>query len=216
MHAWPTDPGSAAHHCVLRSIRDDIGFIGLLVSMPDPGDRILLARIGAPHGVKGAVRIRTFTDDPVTIGDYGPLFAKDGRSFTLAEIRPDKAGVVARLEGVADRNAAEALKGVELYVDRSVLPPPEEDEFYYSDLIGLAAERSDGSPLGTVKSVQDYGAGEFLELEPPDGKTMLIPFTKAAVPVIDIQAGRIVIEPPPEIEVSEEEARRAEREDDTP
>ena len=185
--------------------------------MSETSSRILLARIGAPHGVKGAVRVKTFTGDPMAIGDYGPLFADDGRSFSIADIRPDKAGVVARFKGVADRNAAEAITGIDLYVDRSVLPPPDdEDEFYHADLIGLAVEKSDGTALGTVASVQDHGAGEFLEIAPPRGQTMLIPFTKGAVPVIDIAAGRIIVDPPPEIEVSEDEARRAQREDDTP
>lgn len=179
-------------------------------------DRILLGRIGAPHGVKGAVRIRTFTGEPAALGDYGPLHTKDGRVFTVADVRPDKAGVVARLEGVADRTDAEALNGVELFVDRSVLPAPEEDEFYHADLIGLGAETPDGTALGTVTSVQDYGAGDFLEISPEKGKALLVPFTKAAVPVIDMAAGRIVVEPPPEVDVTEEEARRALREDDTP
>ncbi len=184
--------------------------------MANRSDRILLGRIGAPHGVKGEVRIRTFTGEPTAIGEYGPLHTKDGRSFTIADIRPDKAGVVARLAGVADRTAAEALNGVELFVDRAVLPAPEEDEFYHADLIGLRAEMPDGTSLGTVTSVQDYGAGDFLEIAPAKGKTLLVPFTKAAVPVIDMAAGRIVVEPPPEIDVTEEEARRAAREDDTP
>ncbi len=179
-------------------------------------DLILLGRIGAPHGIKGAVRIRTFTGEPTAIGDYGTLHTKDGRSFTVTDIRPDKAGVVARLEGIADRNAAEALNGVELFVERAVLPEPEEGEFYHADLIGLGAETPDGKPLGTVTSVQDYGAGDFLEISPQKGKALLVPFTKAAVPVIDMAAGRIVVEPPPEIDVTEEEARRAAREDDTP
>ena len=185
--------------------------------MPEASNRILLARIGAPHGVKGAVRVKTFTGDPMAIGDYGPLSAEDGRAFSIAEIRPDKAGVVARFKGVADRSAAEALNGVELYVDRSVLPAPEdEDEFYPADLIGLAVQKPDGTALGTVASIQDHGAGEFLEIAPPGGQSVLIPFTKAAVPEIDIAAGRVVVDPPPEIEVSEDEARRAQREDDTP
>jgi 16S rRNA processing protein RimM len=184
--------------------------------MSEPSDRILLGRIGAPHGVRGAVRIRTFTGEPMAIGDYGPLHTKDGRSFTVADIRPDKAGVVARLEGVTDRNAAQALNGVELFVDRAVLPEPEEDEFYHADLIGLSAEKADGTALGTVTSVQDYGAGDFLEIASAKGKALLVPFTKAAVPVIDMTGKRIVVEPPPEIDVTEEEARRAAKEDDTP
>ena len=185
--------------------------------MPESSNRILLARIGAPHGVKGAVRVKTFTGDPMAIGNYGQLTSEDGRVFSIAEIRPDKAGVVARFKGVADRNAAAAITGIDLYVDRSALPAPDdEDEFYHADLIGLAVQKADGTVLGTIVSVLDHGAGEFLEIAPPKGQTLLIPFTKAAVPEIDIAAGRVVADPPPEVEVSEEEARRAEREDDTP
>ena len=194
-----------------------MGSNALLGQMPESSNRILLARIGAPHGVKGAVRVKTFTGDPMAIGNYGQLTSEDGRVFSIAEIRPDKAGVVARFKGVADRNAAAAITGIDLYVDRSALPAPDdEDEFYHADLIGLAVQKADGTVLGTIVSVLDHGAGEFLEIAPPKGQTLLIPFTKAAVPEIDIAAGRVVADPPPEVEVSEEEARRAEREDDTP
>jgi 16S rRNA processing protein RimM len=185
-------------------------------AMAEAVGRILLARIGAPHGVRGQVRVRTFTGDPMAIGDYGPLSATDGRSFTIADIRPGKAGVVVRFKGVADRNAAEALNGIELFVERSVLPEPDdEDEFYHADLIGLAAHKADGTRLGTVTGVHDHGAGEFLEIAPPRGQTLLVPFTKTAIPEIDIAAGQVIVVPPPEIEVTEDEARRAEREDDT-
>ncbi|HMB47985.1 MAG TPA: ribosome maturation factor RimM, partial [Afifellaceae bacterium] len=182
--------------------------------MAEAANRILLARIGAPHGVRGQVRVKTFTGDPMAIGDYGALFTADGRSFSVADIRPDKAGVVARFKGVDDRNRAEALNGLDLFVERSVLPEPDEDEFYHADLIGLAAHKADGTALGTVTGVHDHGAGEFLEIAPPRGQTLLVPFTKTAIPEIDIAAGRILVEPPPEIEVTEDEARRAEREDD--
>ncbi len=196
-------PGSAAQYFVLHTRpRCHLGQMAEDLAKP-----VLLAKIGRPHGVKGAVRVKTFTDDPMAIGRYGPLAGNDGRSFSIAEIRPDKTGVIARFKGVADRNAAEALNGVDLYVDRSVLPEPEEDEFYLTDLIGLAAELPDGATLGTVSALQDFGAGDMLEITPPMGPSRLIPFTKAAVPVIDIAARRLVVDPPPEIEVHEADAR---------
>ena len=172
--------------------------------MNDGTDRVLLGTIGAPHGVKGAVRIRTFTAEPEAIAGYGALSDDKGETFEITECRPDKAGVIARIRGVTDRSAAESLKGKDLYVARSVLPEPDEDEFYHSDLIGLAATGTDGQPIGTVKAVLDYGAGEFLEIVPPAGRALLVPFTNAAVPVIDIDAGRIVVDPPPETEARPE------------
>jgi len=169
--------------------------------MVKPANRILLARIGAPHGVKGAVRVKTFTGDPLAIGQYGRLFSKDGRPFEITGLRPDKAGVIASFRAVDDRNAAEALNGTELYIDRSALPPPDDaDEFYHADLLGLSVENKDGAVLGSVAAVQDYGAGELLEIASAKGRSLLIPFTKAAVPVIDIAGGRIVVDPPPETE----------------
>lgn len=167
-------------------------------------DRILLGTIGGPHGVRGAVRIKTFTAEPAAIAEYGVLSDKQGRTFEITDCRPDKAGVIARIRGIADRNAAEALKGTDLYIDREMLPDPDEDEFYHSDLIGLAAVDKGGRAIGTVKAVLDHGAGELLEIAPPTGRTLLIPFTNAAVPVIDIEAGTIVIDPPQETEARPE------------
>jgi 16S rRNA processing protein RimM len=159
--------------------------------------RIVVARLGAAHGVRGEVKITAFGDDPQALIGYGPLAAVDGRSFRVLSLKTVGGRLVARLAGVADRNAAEALTGIELSVDRNRLPPPKDDDtFYHADLIGLAAETADGQALGTVVAVPDYGAGELLEIAPPLGATLLVPFTRAVVPVVDLAAGRVVVDPP--------------------
>ena len=166
---------------------------------------ILIARIGAPHGVKGAVRVKAFTGDATAIGGYGPLAAKDGRVFEIAHMRPEKSVVIVSFAGVDGRDAAQALNGTDLYVARSALPASDDaDEFYHVDLIGLAALMPDGDRLGTVIAVHDFGAGEMLEIEQARGKTLLLPFTKAAVPEIDLAGGRLVVVPPPEVEARPE------------
>jgi 16S rRNA processing protein RimM len=136
----------------------------------------------------------------MSIGAYGSLEAPDGRSFVVASLRPaagtDPTMLVVRFKGVGDRNAAEVLNGLELGVPRDRLPPASEDEFYHADLIGLAAVARDGTALGTVVAVQNYGAGDLLEIAPKRGETLLIPFTRAAVPDIDLAAGRVTIDPP--------------------
>ena len=175
------------------------------------GGRILLGTIGSPHGVKGAVRIRTFTAEPTAIAEYGVLADKRGRTFEITDCRLDKAGIVAHIKGVDDRNAAESLKGTDLYVDRAVLPDPDDDEFYHSDLIGLVVSDRAGEIIGTVKAVFDHGAGAILEIAPAKGQTWLIPFTNDAVPVIDIEAGGIVVDPPPETEARPEGPQEEDR-----
>ena len=164
--------------------------------------RILVGRFGAPHGVRGEIRLKSFTADPSAIGDYEVLRDETGaRSFRIESVRPIKDDmVVARLAGVRDRNAAEALTNLDLYIDRSELPPPHEDEFYHSDLIGLRAELQDGSPFGTVLRVLNFGAGDILEIATTSGDTVLLPFTKAVAPTVDIAGGRVVVVPPVEIE----------------
>ena len=166
--------------------------------------RVLLGRFGAPHGVRGDIRLQSFTGDPMAIASYGPLTDKSGaRRITLVSVRPQgKDMLVARVEGVADRSGAEALTGVELYVDRAKLPPPEdEDEFYLADLVGLSAETRAGLKLGRVIAVRNFGAGDILEVAPAaGGETLMYPFTKAVVPVVSVTDGRVVIEPPEEIE----------------
>lgn len=160
---------------------------------------ILLGRLGAPHGVRGEIRLQSFTADPAAISTYGPLFDASGaRRFVISALRPlAKDMFVARLENVADRSAAAALTGVELFLPREALPAPDEDEFYLADLEGLRVETRDGETLGVVIAVRNFGAGDILEVRPPDaGETLLLPFTKAVVPIVDVAGGRIVAEPP--------------------
>lgn len=160
-------------------------------------DLILLGVIGAAHGIKGEVRIKAFTGDPLAIADYGPLTDDKGRRFEIAEVRPAKEVVVARIKGITSREAAESLNGVNLYVARDQIPAPEdEDEFLQADLIGCAVVGPDGVVLGTVTTVANYGAGDLLDILLPDGRSVLMPFTKAFAPRIDIAARRIEAVPP--------------------
>jgi 16S rRNA processing protein RimM len=156
-----------------------------------------LGVVVAAHGIKGEVKVKTFTENPERLGAYGPLTTEAGRVLEVAALRPGKAGeAVVRFDGIADRNAAERLKGQSLFVPRSALPPPEEGEFYLADLIGLRAEDSTGKALGTVKSVHNFGAGDVLEIEFTGGATEFVAFTDANVPDVDIAGGRVVIVPP--------------------
>lgn len=160
-------------------------------------DLVLLGIIGAPHGVRGEVRIKTFTGDPLAIGEYGPLLDEAGRSYEIEDVRPAKEVVVARLKGVTSREAAEALNGVKLHVERSRLPDVEdEDEFLQADLVGCAVTDAEGGVLGEVRAVANYGAGDLLDIELTDGRSVLMPFTKAFAPRIDIAAMRIEVAPP--------------------
>ncbi|MYZ49302.1 ribosome maturation factor RimM [Propylenella binzhouense] len=161
-------------------------------------DRVVMARIGAPHGVRGEARVKSFTGDPAALADYGPLFAADGRRFEIERLRPAKEMLVVKFAGIDRREDVERLTGTDLYVERGTLPPPEEDEFYHADLIGLDAIGAAGEPLGTVVAVHDFGAGDLLDIAPPRGPSRLVPFTKAAVPVVDLAAGRLVVILPPE------------------
>jgi 16S rRNA processing protein RimM len=163
--------------------------------------QICVARIGAAHGVRGAVKLWTFTEDPLAVTRYGPLTTKDGaRSFEVAHARGAKDHLVATLKGVTTRNEAEQLNGIELYVAREKLPQPEDGEYYHADLIGLAAVTPGGEPLGKVIAIHNFGAGDIIEIAPPSGATMLLPFTNAVVPTVDIAGGRVLIELPQEIE----------------
>lgn len=162
---------------------------------------IAVAEIGAAHGVKGEVRLRSFTEVPADVATYGPLVADDGRTFEIVSARPaagssSKEMLIVRLKGVDDRNAAEALTGTRLSIPYDRLPPADEGEYYHTDLIGLSAVTPDGMSLGTVVSVQNYGAGDLIEIAPARGETMLVSFTDAAVPEVDIAGGRIVVVPP--------------------
>ena len=165
---------------------------------------ICVARIGAAHGVRGAVKLWTFTEDPLAVERYGPLMTKDGaRQFEIANVRAAKDHLVATFKGVATRNDAEKLNGIELYVRREKLPATDDDEYYHADLIGLAAVTAANEPLGRVVAIHNFGAGDIIEIAPPAGATMLLPFTNAVVPTIDIAGGRVVIELPQEIEGEE-------------
>jgi len=158
---------------------------------------VCVAQIGAAHGVRGEVRLRSFTQDPAGVKKYGPFTTTDGRTIVLQSLRPAGEMFVARIEGVADRTAAEALRNVRLYVPREKLPPAGEDEFYHADLIGLAAVDRAGETIGRVVAVHNFGAGDLVELARPDGgETVFLPFTKAVVPEIDIAAGRMLVEVP--------------------
>jgi 16S rRNA processing protein RimM len=164
---------------------------------------VVMGVITSAHGIRGEVKIRSFTEVPEDIAAYGPLLIEDGpREVEILRLRPGKGGLIARLKGVEDRNAAELLKGRKLKLPRSRLPEPEEeDAFYYDDLVGLRAERADGSAAGEVVAVHDFGAGDLLEIRPPDSHaTYFLPFTREMVPEIDISGGRIVINPPEELE----------------
>jgi 16S rRNA processing protein RimM len=164
-------------------------------------ERICVARIGAAHGVKGEVRLWSFTADPAAVAGYGPLESEDGtQRFEIEAMRPAKDHLVARLSGVRDRDAAERLVNVRLYVARDRLPAPAPEEFYHADLIGLRAESRDGAALATIVGIHDFGAGDLLELRPlSGGGTVLMPFTAQTVPEVDIAGGRIIIDPPQDL-----------------
>ena len=165
---------------------------------------ICVARIGAAHGVRGAVKLWTFTEDPLAVKHYGPLATKDGaRHFEVASAREAKGHLVATLRGVTTREEAERLNGVELYVAREKLPATDDDEYYHADLIGLAAVTPKDEPLGRVVAIHNFGAGDIIEIAPPHGATVLLPFSNAVVPTVDLAGGRVVIELPGEIEGDE-------------
>jgi 16S rRNA processing protein RimM len=171
-----------------------------------PGKRkqlVLLGRFGAPHGVRGEIRLQSFTAEPGAIASYGPLFDKSGaRRFKLLGARAQgKDMFVARVEGVDDREAAQRLNGLELFLPRENLPEPEEDEFYLTDLVGLRAETEAGASLGEVIALRNFGAGDILEVRPSGGgESVYYLFTKAVVPVVDVAGGRVVVAPPAEVE----------------
>ena len=163
-------------------------------------DRVCVGAIAGAFGVRGEAKIKSFTDDPAAIATYGPLETEDrARRFDVKVTRTVKGGFAARLSGVATREEAEGLKGTRLYVDRSVLPAPDEDEFYYADLLGLRVEDEGGALLGKVKAVQEFGAGDMIEYLPDTGgESVLLLFTREIVPVVDVPGGRIVVIPPAE------------------
>lgn len=174
----------------------------------DNNGMILMGRIGAAHGIKGEVRIQSFTEDPLALVDYGPLAtSKPGLTVRILSARTTTNVLVARLAGVNDRTAAEMLNGVELFVPRALLPETDdEDDFYHADLIGLRARLVDGTEIGVVAAVPNFGAGDLLEIrDPRSGDTYLYPFSKAVVPEIKVADGYLIIAPPIETEPGEEE-----------
>src|SRR6516225_11686152 len=147
--------------------------------------RVLVGIVTGPHGVRGAVRIKSFTERPEDIAGYGPLADAAGRGFALRLVGAGKGVLIGRLDGVETRDRAEALRGLRLYLPRSALPPDTAEEFYHADLIGLAAVLGDGTEIGRVRAVHDFGAGDTLEIERPEAPPAMVPFTRAIVPLID-------------------------------
>ncbi len=159
-------------------------------------DLVCVGAIAGAFGVAGEVRLKSFCADPAAIASYAPLLAEDGRSFGVRITRPITGAFAARLTSVATREAAEALKGTRLYAPRDRLPPLGEDEYYHADLIGLAVFDTGGARIGTVKAVLDHGAGDILEISRPGKSDLLLPFTRAAVPTVDLAGRRVVADPP--------------------
>ena len=174
-----------------------------------PEERVCIGAIAGVRGLKGEVRIKSFTADPDDIAAYGPVSTEDGeRTYRINVTARAKGLIIARLDGIEDRDAAEALKGTRLYVPKSVLPKPDDGDFYHADLIGLKAETGDGDTLGTVKAVHNFGAGDIIEIAagPGEGKEdLMVPFTSALVPEVDLTEGRIVVAPPEVLEADGED-----------
>ncbi|MEX5727465.1 16S rRNA processing protein RimM [Rhodovulum iodosum] len=161
-------------------------------------DRVCVAAIAGAYGVRGEVRLKSFCAEPEAVAAYGPLFTEDGaRRFEVTLGRPVKGGFAARLSDIATKEAADALKGTRLFADRAALPALSDDEFYHADLIGLEVVDTGGAHLGHVRAVHDHGAGDLLEIHGPGLKsTVLLPFTGACVPTVDLAAGRLIADPP--------------------
>ncbi len=176
--AAPTQPGIKPRTAVVR-LRD----------------HVCVGAVATAHGIRGEVKIKTFTTEPANVGAYGPLADETGaRSFVLEAVRPIADDmVIARLQGIADRNAAEALRGLRLYAPRTALPAPEQGEYYHHDLIGLRAVLAGGEALGTVSAVHNFGAGDLLEVERAAGEPVVLPFTDAVVPAVDLAAGTVTV-----------------------
>ena len=165
--------------------------------MSDKQDRVLLGEIGAAQGLKGEVRLRSYTQDPEAIARYGALEDEQGRAIEIERVRVTPKALIARIKGVTTREGAEALTHTKLYIDRARLPEREEDEWYHSDLIGLAAVNQAGESIGTVVAVHNFGAGDLIEIQPATGgATVLVPFTRDTVPEVDVEGGRLTLAPP--------------------
>ena len=166
-------------------------------------DRIRVARIGAAHGVRGEVKLWSFTQDPAAVANYGPLQSEDGkRQFEIETMRAAKDHFVARLKGIDSRKAAEQLRNVDLFISRDKLPPIEDDDtYYYADLVGMAAVTPEGAVLGNVTALHNFGAGDLIEIATAaGGEPLLLPFTETIVPKIDMKLRQVVIVLPTVVE----------------
>lgn len=171
------------------------------MAKPNPMEgMIVVGAIAGAFGVHGEARLKSFCADPDAIGDYGPLTTETGQSYKVKITRPVKGGFAARLSGVPTREDAEALKGTRLYAPREALPALPDDEFYHTDLIGLDVIDTGGASLGRIRAVHDFGAGDVLDIVGGE-KPLMLPFTREAVPTVDLIAGRIIADPP--LETSE-------------
>ncbi len=161
-------------------------------------DRVIVGAIGGAFGVQGEVRLKSFCADPQAISDYTPLYTEDGRAFAQVILTGQlKNGFTARIDGVVTKEDADALRNMDLYAERALMPSLPNDEYYYADLMGLTVVDTGGTTLGTVKNVMDHGAGDLLEvIVPGQAETILLPFTQAIVPTVDLTAKRIVADPP--------------------
>ena len=175
----------------------------------EPQGRVCVGAVAGAHGVRGAVKIKSFTANPADVARYGELEDESGaRRFALRLTGAGKGVLIGHLSGITDRNQAEASRGLRLYLSRAALPPTEEDEFYHADLIGLEAVLADGTPVGVVRAVHDFGAGDTLEIARPVGPPAVVPFTRTVVPRVDLTAGELVVDPPPGLLDGPEGARR--------
>ena len=175
--------------------------------MKQQSDLVLVGEIGAAQGLKGEVRLRSYTQDPADIGAYGPLRNEAGtETIEIERVRVTPKAVIARIKGVTTREAAEALNRTRLYIARDALPKAADDEWYVADLIGLTAVSPDGAPIGTVAAVHNFGAGDIVEIAPAEvGPSRLIAFTDDTVPEVDVAGGRLVLIPPEELEAAEDD-----------
>jgi len=168
-----------------------------MVTKPAASELICVGAVTGARGIKGDIRIKSFTADPEAISDYGPLYDKTGsQTYDLQVTGQAKGQLTARMKGINDRTAAEKLRGLQLFIPRDILPAPQDDEFYFSDLIGLRAEDLEGNALGTIRSVDNFGAGDVLEIGGGVPGDLMVPFTKDTVPRVEIDKGLVIINLP--------------------
>ena len=171
------------------------------------GRLLQVARVAGAFGVRGEIRITTFTEDPLALAAYRVLTREDGSAgLTITTARAVKGAVIARAQGIDTRDQAEALRGLKLFIAREALPAPDEDEFYHADLLGLILETPEGELMGKVKTIQDFGAGDLIEVQPPMGASWWLPFTRETVPEVRLSEGKLIAIRPAEIDGDAEEA----------